>query len=100
MRKSVIPNANIRKKSPRPVANLAVMGKGVWPSVGKISRMDFLRGILNMEEFSRRKSQCLIEQTLITDKDGSLKATDEYGNISAARNSVKVGKTPYFLKNA
>ena len=51
-----------------------------------------------MEEFDLENSSCLKEQTPIIDKDGSLKATDEFGNIAAGQNSVKVGKAPYFLK--
>ena len=74
------------------------MEKGVWRSIGAISRMDSPGGILYMSEFNLEKSSGLKEQTLIIDKDGSLKATNEYGNISADRHSVKVGKTPYLLK--
>ena len=51
-----------------------------------------------MAEFNSEKSSCLKEQTLIIDRDGSRKATGEYGNVSAYQNSVKVGNTPYFLK--
>ena len=38
------------------------------------------------------------EQALIIDKDGSLKATDDFEHISADRNSLIVGKDPYLLK--
>ena len=55
-------------------------------------------GILNMEEFNVEKSSFLTEQSRIIDKDGGLKATDEFEHISEDRNSVKVGKTPYLLK--
>ena len=51
-----------------------------------------------MEEFNVWKSSGLQEQTLIIDKDGSLKATDDFEHIDADRNSLKVGKAPYFLK--
>ena len=51
-----------------------------------------------MAEFNLKKSSCLEEQTIIIDKDGSLKATNEYGDIFADQNSVKVGKTPYCLE--
>ena len=47
-----------------------------------------------MEEFNVEKSSFLTEQSRIIDKDGGLKATDEFEHISEDRNSVKVGKTP------
>ena len=51
-----------------------------------------------MAEFNLKKSSCLEEQTIIIDKDGSLKATNEFRNISTCQNSLKVGKKPYFSK--
>ena len=49
-------------------------------------------GILNMGEFKLEKSSCLKEQTRIIDKDGSLKATDDFEHISSDIESLKVGK--------
>ena len=74
------------------------MEKGVWRSIGAISRMDSPGGILYMSEFNLEKSSGLKEQTLIIDKDGSPKTTDEFGHIPAYQNSVKVGQKPYFLE--
>ena len=54
-------------------------------------------GVLNLEEFNLGKSPCLQEQTLIIDKDGSLKAIDDLEHIPPRRNSLKVGKAPYLL---
>ena len=74
------------------------MEKGDWPSAIKISRMDSLGVDLEYGRIRLGKSSCLKEQALIIDKDGSLKATDDFEHIPPDRNSLKVGKTPYFLK--
>ena len=55
--------------------------------------------VLNMAEFNIRKSPGgLTDKTLIIDKNGSLKTSNEYDQISLRQNALKVGKLPYFLK--
>ena len=51
-----------------------------------------------MEEFSHRKAKGdQKDKAIISDKDGSLKTVDEYGQISLGQRSYRLGKLPYLF---
>ena len=77
----------------------AISERGLLATSCEVSRMDSLGELSNMAEFNTEKAKGEItDKTLIIDKDGSLKAADEYDQISPDPNAYRVGNIPYFLK--